>query len=83
MTPRQLIDWACTNIQAADFGYCSNEDYQREEQNLEKQKNLEKRFKNSHIFLVLERSCIPLFLSQTPLFSFKNCEGREGQFGKE
>ncbi len=35
MTPRQLFDWACTNI-AAHFGYCSNEDYQREEQNLEK-----------------------------------------------
>ena len=41
MTPRQLFDWACTNIQAANFGYCSNEDYQREEQ------NLEKRFQNS------------------------------------
>ncbi len=30
-----LFDWACTNIQAANFGYCSNEDYQ------------EKRFQNS------------------------------------
>ncbi len=50
-TPRQL---ACTNI-AAHFGYCSNEDYQREEQ------NLEKRFQKSRTIPVLE-SCIPSFL---------------------
>ncbi len=30
-----LFNWACTNILAAHFGYCSNEDYQ------------EKRFQNS------------------------------------
>ena len=35
MTPRQLFDWACSNIPAAYFGYCSNEDYAREQSSLE------------------------------------------------
>ena len=35
MTPRQLFDWACNNIPAAYFGYCSNEDYVREQSSLE------------------------------------------------
>ena len=36
MTPRQLFDWACTNIPVVHFGYCSTEDYQREQHNLER-----------------------------------------------
>ena len=35
MTPRQLFDWAFTNIPAVYFGYCSNEDYAREKSSLE------------------------------------------------
>ncbi len=35
MTPRWLFDWACSNIPAAYFGYCSNEDYVREQNSLE------------------------------------------------
>ena len=34
MTPRQLFDLACTNIPAAYFGYCSKEDYAREQSSL-------------------------------------------------
>ena len=35
MTPRRLFDWACSNIPAAYFGYCSNEDYVRKQSSLE------------------------------------------------
>ena len=35
MTPPQLFDWASANVPAVYFEYCSNEDYKREEQNLE------------------------------------------------
>lgn len=35
MTPRQLFDWACTNVPAVHFGNCSMEDYERERDNLE------------------------------------------------
>ena len=35
MTPRQLFDWASTNIPAVYFGYCSLVDYEVEEKNLE------------------------------------------------
>ena len=35
MTPRQLFDCACSCIAAAHFGYCSNEDYAREQSSLE------------------------------------------------
>ena len=35
MTARQLFDWACSNISAAHFGYCSNEDYRKELSSLE------------------------------------------------
>ena len=41
MTPRQLFDWASTNIPAVYFDYCSNEDYEKE------QRNLEQRFQKS------------------------------------
>ena len=36
MTPRQLFDLACSNIPAAYLGYCSNEDYAREQSSLER-----------------------------------------------
>ena len=36
MTPRQLFDWACTNVPSALFGYCSFEDYEREQHSLER-----------------------------------------------
>ncbi len=42
MTPRQLFDWACKNIPAVYFGYCTSEDYVRE------QSSLERRFQLSH-----------------------------------
>ena len=35
MTPRQLFDWACANIPAVHFEYCSSEDYTREQSSLE------------------------------------------------
>ena len=42
MTPRQLFDWASTNVPSAHFGYCSMEDYGKE------QCTLERRFHKSH-----------------------------------
>ena len=36
MTPRQLFDWASTAVPSAHFGYCSMEDYEREQHNLER-----------------------------------------------
>ena len=36
MTPRQSFDWASSNIPAAYFVYCSNEDYAREQSSLER-----------------------------------------------
>ena len=36
ITSCQLFDWACSNIPAAYFGYCSNEDYAREQSSLER-----------------------------------------------
>ena len=35
MTPRQLFDWVSVNVQAAHFGYCSNEDYESEQRILD------------------------------------------------
>ena len=35
MTPCQLFDWACTNVPAVQFGYCSTEEYEREQHYLE------------------------------------------------
>ena len=34
MTPHQLFDWACANIPAVYFGYCSSEDDAREQSSL-------------------------------------------------
>ena len=39
MTPRQLFDWASTNVPAVHFGYCSTDDYQGEQHNLEQRFN--------------------------------------------
>ena len=59
MTPRQLFDWASTDILGIHFGYSSSEDYERE------QRNLEQRFQQSctvpgtrklHSFVSLSRS---------------------------
>ena len=36
MTPRQLFDWASTAVPSVHFGYCSMEDYEREQHNLER-----------------------------------------------
>ena len=35
MTPRQLYEWASTNIPSICFDYCSTEEYQREQSSLE------------------------------------------------
>lgn len=35
MTPRQLFDWASTSVPSVHFSYCTVEDYEREQQNLE------------------------------------------------
>jgi len=34
MTPHQLFEWAITNVPAVHFGYCSKDDYEREQQYL-------------------------------------------------
>ena len=39
MTPRQLFDWASTNVPAVHLGYCRTDDYQREQHNLEQRFN--------------------------------------------
>ena len=36
MTPRQLFDWASTAVPSVHLGYCSMEDYEREQHNLER-----------------------------------------------
>ena len=36
MTPHQLFDWASTAVPSAHSGYCSMEDYEREQHNLER-----------------------------------------------
>ncbi len=54
MTPRQLFDWACKIIPAAYFGYCTSEDYARE------QSSLERRFQLSHT--------IPAWYKKTAFF---------------
>lgn len=35
MTPRQLFDWATINVTAIHFDYCSSNDYEAEQRNLE------------------------------------------------
>ena len=35
MTPCQLFDWACSSIPSAHFDYCSNDEYELEQQKLE------------------------------------------------
>ena len=61
MTPRQLFDLASTNVPAVPFGYCSMEDYERE------QHNLEQRFQQSrtipgtrklHSFIPISKSTV-------------------------
>ena len=49
MTPRQLFDWASTNIPAVHFGYCSLVDYEVEE------KNIEERFAKSRTIPVTQK----------------------------
>ena len=36
MTPRQLFEWASSNISAVSFEYCSTDDYEREQTHLER-----------------------------------------------
>ena len=57
MTPCQLFDWACSSIPSAHFDYCSNNEYELEQQ---------KRFKQSRTIPGTRRlhSFVPLTLSE-------------------
>ena len=61
MTPRQLFDWACTSIPAAYFGYCSSEDYAREQSSLERRFQLSRTIPGTrklHSFVPISNSTL-------------------------
>ena len=67
MTPRQLFDWASTNVPAVC--YCSNEDYEKE------QWNLEQRFQKSRIIPATRKlhSFIPISDYKVQVRPFSAC----------
>lgn len=69
MTPRQLFDWASISIPAVYFEYCSNEDYKREQQ------NLERRFQNARTFPGTRKlhSYVPISVDKVQVRPFSTC----------
>ena len=75
MTPRQLFDWACTNIPAVYFGYCSNEDYAREQSSLERHFQLSRTIPGTrklHSFVPISDSTV-----EVRLYSASDASRRE------
>ena len=65
MTPRQLFDWACTNVPVVHFGYCSNEDYARELSSLERHFQLSRTIpgtRKMHSFVPVTNSTVEVRL---------------------
>ena len=61
MTPRQLFDWACANVPAVYFGYCSNEDYAKERSSLERRFQLSRTIPGTrklHSFVPISSSTV-------------------------
>ena len=69
MTPRQLFGWASANIPAVHFEYCSNEDYKREEH------NLEQRLKEARTIPGTRKlhSFVPISVDKVQVRSFSAC----------
>ena len=72
MTPRQLFDWASTAVPSVYFGYCSMEDYERE------QHFVERRFHQSRIIPCTRKlhSFVPISNSQVRV-SYYSASGGE------
>jgi hypothetical protein len=59
MTPHQLFEWATANVPAIHFGYCSKDDYEREQQNLERRFHLSRTISGTrklHSFVPISKS---------------------------
>ncbi len=69
MTLRQLFDWASISIPAVYFEYCSNEDYEREE------RNLQGRFRNAQTIPGTRKlhSYVPISVDTLQVRPFSTC----------
>ena len=81
ITPRQLFDWACSNIPAAYFGYRSNEDYERERNSLEHHFQLSRTIPGTRKFY----SFVPILDStvQVKFYSSSDVSRKESRASKE
>ena len=69
MTPRQLFDWACENVPAVYFRYCSDEDYERERSSLERRFQLSWTIPSTrklHSFVPISNSTLKVRLYSAP-----------------
>jgi len=83
MTPRQLFDWACSNITTAHFGYCNNEDYVREQSSLENRFELSRTIPGTrklHSFVPISETTVEVKFYSTSNVSRK---GRDNYPSKE
>ena len=81
MTPRQLFDWACTNIPAAYFGYCSSEGYAREQSSLERRFQLSRTIPGTrklHSFAPISNSTV-----EVRPYSASDTSRKESHFSEE
>ena len=68
MTSRQLFEWASTNVPTAHFGYCSKDDYERE------QHYLERRFHQSRTIPDTRKPLICSHLKQERVSFYSNSD---------
>ena len=64
MIPHELFDWACTNVPAVYFGYCSNEDV-RERSSMERRFQLSRTIPGTtklHTFVPISNSTVEVRL---------------------
>ena len=81
MTLRQLFDWACSNIPAAYFGYCSNEDYAREQSSLERHFQLSRTIPDTrklHCFVPISDSIV-----EVKFYSSSDVSRKESSYSEE
>ena len=69
MTPRQLLDWASKSITAVYFEYCSNEEYEKEEQ------KLQQRFQKARTIPGTRKlhSYVPISVDKVQVRPFSTC----------
>ena len=81
MTLRQLFDLACSNMPAAYFGYCSNEDYAREQNSLERRFQLSRTIPGTrklHSFVPISDSTVEVkFYSSSDVSQEKESSSSE------